>query len=132
MQALEPAGQGLRSPILGHNPLWQLTFHRSEISWQGHPKVLCSPSPQCVVFKTSQTEFYVQCDALPVSKKADVPKHNYDKPALKPLKIKKDCHFTGQSVFRNSIWHNELFEFTRVTSFSNVCIKFSLNNSNHV
>lgn len=36
------AGARLRSLILKRNPLWQLTFHRSEISRQGHPWVLVS------------------------------------------------------------------------------------------
>lgn len=59
MQDTEPVGPGLRSLILRHNPLWQLTFHRSEISRQGHPWVLFSPCPRCAAFKTPQMDFFL-------------------------------------------------------------------------
>ncbi len=84
MRDTGPAGPGLRLLILRHNPLWQLTFHRSEISRQGHPWVLFLPSPQCAAFKTIKLSILCrQCDALSVSKTADVPEQNYDKTALK-------------------------------------------------
>lgn len=64
MQVTEPAGPGLRSLILRHNPLCQLTFHRFEISRQGHPWVLFLPSPQCAAFKTIKLSFMYRVSVM--------------------------------------------------------------------
>ena len=88
MKDTEPAGPGLRSLILRHNPLWQLTFHRSEISRQGHPWVLFSLPPQRAAFKSLWV--YVQSVGCTISDRDWMHLNNMIRKLCNHLKRGKD------------------------------------------